>query len=271
MPSFYALLDVPSTGFDAEHRFFTSWSLPPLVLAVWRLLFALFGWADLFAVFGYDGIHDPGAIGPQFSFFTDLTWWGITCYMTIASIHTFVYAARGHTWLERWWWPLQALHSLFYTTIVTFPFLVTIVYWAILYSGPWFPTAMEAFTNVSIPRQSQGEVLNILADLSTRSKFSGCFNRDYLTRDQSSSLVAYTLAYCTSCSLLGPGIHHTRYSGLLSLRLPRSIVRAWSTGGLHFWHRSRVCGNLLDRMGTDMAKEEIHRHRKTKQKRWRPF
>lgn len=150
MPSLYTLLGVPSTGFDREHRFFTSWLLPPYLLASWRLLFALFAWADLFAVFAYDGIHDPAAAGAQFSYFTDITWWGITCYMTIASLHTFVYAARGYTWLDTWWRPLQALYSLFYTTIVTYPFLVTIVYWAILFSGGWYSTSEAAFENVSV-------------------------------------------------------------------------------------------------------------------------
>lgn len=149
MPSLYSLLGVPPTGFDPDHRFFTSWAFPPIVLAVWRLLYALFGWADLFAGWGYDAVHSPASIGSQFSYFTNLTWWGITCYMTIASIHGFVYVAKGHTWLDRWWRPLQVLHSLFYTTIVTYPFLVTIVYWAILYEGPGFRTSMEAFKNVS--------------------------------------------------------------------------------------------------------------------------
>lgn len=148
MPSLYTLLGVPPTGFDLEHRFFTSWLLPPLGLAIWRLLYALFGWADLFAGWGYDAIHSPASIGPQFSYFTNLTWWGITCYMTIASIHTFVYVRRGYTWLDRWWRPLQVLHSLLYTTVIVFPFLVTIVYWAILYNT-WFLTTMEGFRNVS--------------------------------------------------------------------------------------------------------------------------
>ena len=29
------------------------------------------------------------------------------------------------------------------------PFLVTIVYWAVLYDGPWFPKTFEAWTNIS--------------------------------------------------------------------------------------------------------------------------
>lgn len=149
MPSFYALMGVAPTGFDPEHRFVTSWLLPPLWLAIYRLLLALFGWANLISGWAWIGTNYPDQLGPQFSYFTDLTWWGITCYMTIASIHTFVYVKHGYSWLDKWWRSLQALHSLFYTTIVVFPILVTIVFWAVLYGGPWFTVTYVAFSNVS--------------------------------------------------------------------------------------------------------------------------
>lgn len=126
MRSFYALIGVAPSGFDPEHSFVTSWLLPPLWLAVYRSLFALFGWANLISSWVYDGIKEPAEIGPEFSYFTNLTWWGITCYMTIAAIHTFVYVKNGYPWLDRWWRSLQALHSLFYTTICVFPIIVTI-------------------------------------------------------------------------------------------------------------------------------------------------
>ncbi|KAK5958699.1 Vacuolar protein sorting-associated protein 8 [Knufia fluminis] len=149
MPSFYTLMGVAPTGFDPEHRFVTSWLLPPLWLAVYRLVFALFGWANLISGWVWNGINAPDQIGPDFSYFTTLTWWGITCYMTIASIHTFVYVKNGYAWLDRWWRPFQALHSLFYSTIVVFPIIVTVVYWGILYGGPWFSVTEDAFRNVS--------------------------------------------------------------------------------------------------------------------------
>lgn len=145
---FYDLMGIGPGGFDPEHRFFTSWLFRPSFLAVYRLTFALFCWSNLIASWVWDGIHND-AIGPEFSYFTNLTWWGITCYMTIAGLHTTIYALRGESLLHRWWRPLQALHSLLYTTVITFPFIVTIVYWAILYTGPWFPVTIDAFRNVS--------------------------------------------------------------------------------------------------------------------------
>jgi hypothetical protein len=42
---------------------------------------------------------------------------------------------------------LQALHYLFWTTIVTYPFLVTIVYWGVLFSH--FETTFALWSNVS--------------------------------------------------------------------------------------------------------------------------
>lgn len=59
------------------------------------------------------------------------------------------YAIAGRPLLDRFPRPLQALHSLFYTTIVVYPFIVTIVYWARLYSGTWFPDAFGAWSNIS--------------------------------------------------------------------------------------------------------------------------
>lgn len=146
---FYNLMGVAPNGFDREHRFVTSWLLRPSLLAAYRILFALFCWSNLISLWIWDGVNDE-AIGPDFSYFTNLTWWGITCYMTVAGLHTVVYAAKGETWLHRWPRPLQALHSLLYTTIITFPFIVTIVYWGILYKNPWFPLTVDAFRNVSV-------------------------------------------------------------------------------------------------------------------------
>ena len=42
----------------------------------------------------------------------------------------------------------QVAHGVFYTTIVTYPMLVTIVFWAILYTPPFFPVRFNAWSNV---------------------------------------------------------------------------------------------------------------------------
>jgi len=79
-----------------------------------------------------------------------LCYWGIATYFCVAAIHTFSYALRGGTpLLNRFPRPLQALHYLFWSTIITYPFLVTIVYWAILYPGNPFTTTFGLWSNVS--------------------------------------------------------------------------------------------------------------------------
>lgn len=85
----------------------------------------------------------------SFSYFTVLCFWGEAFYFAVASIHTFTYALRTRPLLDCFPRPLQALHSLFYTTIVTYPFLVTIVYWGVLYSNPWYAKEFDAWSNIS--------------------------------------------------------------------------------------------------------------------------
>ena len=85
----------------------------------------------------------------SFSFFTSLTYWGLGFYFLVAAIHTFTYARTGAALLDRFPRPLQALHSAFYTTVVVYPFIVTIVYWGVLFSGPWFAEMYSGWSNVS--------------------------------------------------------------------------------------------------------------------------
>jgi hypothetical protein len=85
----------------------------------------------------------------QFSYFTSLTYWGLGFYFLAAAIHTFTYARSGVPLLDRFPRPLQALHSALYTTIIVYPFVVTIVYWGRLYSGTWFAEVFDGWSNVS--------------------------------------------------------------------------------------------------------------------------
>lgn len=135
--------------FDPTHRYATSWLLPPLVLAIIRALFSLYAFVTIFTIFGYDDSHQLSYKARQwFSYFTNLTYCGLAFYSLFSALHTFSYARTGKAWLQRWPRPLQAAHAIFYTTIVTFPFLVTIVYWGVLYKNPWFSDVEEAWTTV---------------------------------------------------------------------------------------------------------------------------
>ena len=111
---------------------------------------SLYAFFTNFFVIGWVCTHQGCvAAGDRFSYFTVLTYWGIAFYFLVAALHTFTYARSGVPLLDRFPRPLQALHSAYYTTVVTYPFVVTIVYWVVLYSGPWFPVAFDGWSNVS--------------------------------------------------------------------------------------------------------------------------
>ncbi|KAI5467612.1 hypothetical protein BGZ63DRAFT_499378 [Mariannaea sp. PMI_226] len=138
---------------DPSNRFETSWLLSPWALFACRALIALYAWVVRFFIIGWTCSHDSlggcETVRQSFSYFTYLTFWGLQFYFLVASIHSFTYARTGRPLLDSLPRPLQALYSLFYTSIVTYPFLVTIVFWVVLYDGTWFPVEFTAWSNVS--------------------------------------------------------------------------------------------------------------------------
>ncbi|KAL2270060.1 hypothetical protein VTJ83DRAFT_2244 [Remersonia thermophila] len=137
---------------DPTHRFETSWLLSPWALFACRALISLYAFTTLIFVLAWQCAHGPlGCTGSQnsFSYFTTLTYWGLAFYFLVAAVHTATYARAGTPWLDRFPRPLQALHAAFYTTIIVFPFIVTIVYWARLYEGTWYPDVYSGWSNVS--------------------------------------------------------------------------------------------------------------------------
>ncbi|SPQ18780.1 3336fe03-9d75-4b07-8f89-7c39311b9523 [Thermothielavioides terrestris] len=137
---------------DPTHRFETSWLLTPWLLFFFRALISLYIFTAIIFILawqcarGANGCEDSR---DEFSYFTSLTYWGLGFYFLIAAVHTFTYARSGVPLLDRFPRPLQALHSAFYTTVVVYPFVVTIVYWARLYSGTWFAEVFDGWSNVS--------------------------------------------------------------------------------------------------------------------------
>ncbi|KAL8737879.1 MAG: hypothetical protein Q9181_001251 [Wetmoreana brouardii] len=139
-----------SQPFDPTHRYTTSWILPPTFLAIIRVLLSVYAFISIFFVFGWDGAHRRHDLSRHsFSLFTDLTYWAIAFYFLFSSLHTFSYAQTGRSWLQKWPVALQIAHAVFYTSIVTFPILVTAVFWAILYSGTWFLNDFDGWSNTS--------------------------------------------------------------------------------------------------------------------------
>ncbi|KAF2020090.1 hypothetical protein BU24DRAFT_365915 [Aaosphaeria arxii CBS 175.79] len=136
--------------FDVVVRFETSWLFEPAVLLAVRALLSLYAFATIFFIWGWNGTHGhAGEIARSFSYFTWLTYWGLAFYNLVSAIHTFSYWRTGTPLLARWPRFLQIAHSMFYTTIVVFPWIVTIVYWALLYEDGIFTSTFQTWTNTS--------------------------------------------------------------------------------------------------------------------------
>ena len=162
----YSQLGVPANGFDSE-PFVTSWILPTYLLAAIRALLSVYCFSTIFYSFAWFAGHEvvfhlkdidipaitfivgKEGIRQSFSYFTYLSYWGLAFYLFFASMHTFVFARTGHCWLGRWPRPLQAAHSVFYTTVVCCPFLVSSVYWVSMSVG-WYKHDFNEWSMLSI-------------------------------------------------------------------------------------------------------------------------
>ncbi|KAF2268844.1 hypothetical protein CC78DRAFT_565284 [Lojkania enalia] len=135
--------------FDPSFRYETSWLVSPALLFSLRALFSLYAFVTLFTVFGWNGAHGLSEESEHsFSYFTDLTYWGLAFYYAFSALHSCSYWLTGTPLLARWPRTLQIAHSMFYSTITVYPWIVTIVYWALLFSGS-FPSSFSTWTNTS--------------------------------------------------------------------------------------------------------------------------
>jgi hypothetical protein len=110
-------------------RLCTSWILSPIVLCALRAFFSLYAFFVTFFILGWDNTHAATRASHQaahsFSYFTDLTYWGLAFYFAFAAAHTASYARTGRPWLASWPGVLRWLHSAYYATITVYPFIVT--------------------------------------------------------------------------------------------------------------------------------------------------
>jgi hypothetical protein len=107
--------------FDAV-RFSTSWLVSPVILFSLRVLFSLFIFTSIFTILGIDTAIEAHH---YFSYFTGLTFWGLGFYFAFSALHTGSYWLTGRPFLGKWPKALQIAHSMYYSTITTFPFIVT--------------------------------------------------------------------------------------------------------------------------------------------------
>jgi hypothetical protein len=70
----------------------------------------------------------------------------------VSGIYSVIYALTGHSPLRRFPRLLQLMHSLLYSSIITFPFIVTAVFWSLISAPPHkkvFSTTTKQWSNVS--------------------------------------------------------------------------------------------------------------------------
>ncbi|ELU42181.1 hypothetical protein AG1IA_03780 [Rhizoctonia solani AG-1 IA] len=138
------------TPFDPTCTLVTSHVFSPGVLAGIRLALAVYSLTALIVNIIWQAVV-VDTIDQFFSYFTNLTYIGLCSYMWASSVQTIAYARharRFHTKsgaqreypLQRWPRILQFLHLLLWSTVTTFPFIVTVVYWILLASSETFAT-----------------------------------------------------------------------------------------------------------------------------------
>ncbi|KAL0959393.1 hypothetical protein HGRIS_014642 [Hohenbuehelia grisea] len=140
-------------SFDPARRFISSPFFSSPVLATIRVLFALFGLATTLTVLALTADPDYRAKNGQFvfySYFTSLSFIGLTSYYVAAATHTGVFVAtKGRKYLlADWGRVLQTMYEILFATISTFPIVVTVVFWTLLSSPDTFATPLSSFSSI---------------------------------------------------------------------------------------------------------------------------
>ncbi|KAF3483980.1 uncharacterized protein GIQ15_03304 [Arthroderma uncinatum] len=234
---------------DCLHAFETSWLFSPFVLGCIRALISLYSFTTIFVIFGWQGTHGLTVNSRRsFSYFTNLSYWGIAFYFLFAAAHSFLYSRTGRSvFFEKTPRFLRALHSLFYTTIVVFPFIVTIVYWGLLFEAPWFPEMFNGWSNVSQHAMQSGFALFELIFTATQPLPLIHLPFLYLL------LMLYlSLAYLTRAtqgfytySFLNPGVHseHRGRVAAYSFGIAAAATVLFGVCWFIIWLRRRLTGD----------------------------
>ena len=163
---------------DAARPYVTSRILHPYALAVLRAIMSIYCFTTIIVGYSwlahnsspntlkdihiptYTLVQDASFIGKSFSFFTFLTYWSLAFYFAISAFHTFHYARSlrragdpSELYLQRSFarhWGFDMAYSLWHTTVTTYPFLVSIVFWGMMYGSPWPTNRFAQWINISV-------------------------------------------------------------------------------------------------------------------------
>ncbi|KIY43488.1 hypothetical protein FISHEDRAFT_53069, partial [Fistulina hepatica ATCC 64428] len=137
--------------FDPRDAYVTSPFFGPGILAGLRLTIAFYIFLTLLFMIIWDGVklHSDNS---YFSYFTQLTNIGLCSYFWASGVQTFFFAKSGGTrYPLKQSWPkfLRLLHVLLISTICTFPFIVTVVFWIFL-SSDFDTSVYSTWSNISV-------------------------------------------------------------------------------------------------------------------------
>ncbi|EGN98716.1 hypothetical protein SERLA73DRAFT_181325 [Serpula lacrymans var. lacrymans S7.3] len=150
-----------SVPFDPAHTLVSSPFFSPRVLGVIRLVIALYTLATAVTVLAYNAVHFKPNAGGYFSYFTNLTYIGIVSYFWAAAVQTIAFSRNNNESypLQRWPRVLQFLHILLYSTITTYPIIVTVVFWSVLLPPTTFSSTFSGWSNVAQHAMNSGFAL----------------------------------------------------------------------------------------------------------------
>ncbi|PVF93865.1 hypothetical protein CPB86DRAFT_818431 [Serendipita vermifera] len=146
--------------FDSHYRVVTSGIVQPWVLFWIRLVIAVFCFVTEIVYLALYTKRFP--FERYYIYFTQLTFIGITSYFIVATFHTGFFLVslrqlkRGEIQeaprypLQKWGKFLQFLHLYLFSTIITFPVIVTVLYWALLAGSSSFYDTFFSWSNVSL-------------------------------------------------------------------------------------------------------------------------
>ncbi|KAJ3965068.1 hypothetical protein EV361DRAFT_1021590 [Lentinula raphanica] len=146
-----------SQPFDANRAFVTSPWFSSTILATIRGTIAAYTLVTLLFVLTWQTAVLHVSDG-YFPYFTELTQIGICSYYWASFTQTLVYALRQRRSqkstpeypLQRWPRILQLLHIMLESTVVSYPILVTVIFWSLLATSTAFDTKFNAWSDVSL-------------------------------------------------------------------------------------------------------------------------
>ncbi|KAL0063421.1 hypothetical protein AAF712_009625 [Marasmius tenuissimus] len=137
--------------FDPTYKLVTSPFFSPVILASIRALIAFYTMVTLIVILAYDEVKSKAG-GENFAYFTYLTYTGICAYYWASFVQTvsFIRSRYKRYALQRWGKTLQVLHLMLQTTVINFPIIVTIAFWALISSPTSLSTPVLRWRNISV-------------------------------------------------------------------------------------------------------------------------